>query len=338
MATINAAQTAAGGTEKRRLSLPRLAQGNIIQIFSLAAFLCVIGYFVLVARGFATPGNLENIAEQSTVLAILSFGMVIVIIGGGSDVIQGGIDLSLAANLGLSSAVFATVINAGGSDLVAVSLTLLTGVLIGVVNAFAVVVCGILPLLGTLAVMNICAGGELVLTQNSVVSVSSPLMNWLSGRGFGGISIFDYALLVASALLIVIIQYTPLGLRLYAVGGHREAARAAGLPAQLYITGSYLASGLCGAVAAILSVTRLSGSVPGSDDQLLSIVVAALLGVVLSRRLVPTISGALLSTLFIGCLINGFQLLGISSYWVNGVQGALILLVVALTSSIRRGT
>ena len=337
MSTINAAQTTAGPAETRRPSVPRFARGHIVQLGSLAAFLCVIAYFVFVARGFVSSGNLENIAEQSTILAILSFGMVIVIIGGGSDVIQGGIDLSLAANLGLSSAVFATVINAGGSDAVAVTLTLLTGLAIGAANAFAVVICGILPLLGTLAVMNICAGAELVLTQNTVVSVSSPLMGWLSGKGFGGISIFDYVLVVVSAFLILIIQYTPLGLRLYAVGGYREAARAAGLPVKLYIGGSYLASGLCGAVAAILSVTQLSGSVPGSDNQLLSIVVAALLGVVLSRRLVPTISGALVSTLFIGCLINGFQLLGISSYWVNGVQGALILLVVALTSSIRRG-
>jgi ribose transport system permease protein len=36
--------------------------------------------------------------------------------------------------------------------------------------------------------------------------------------------------------------------------------------------------------------------------------------------------------LFIGCLINGFQLLNVSSYWVNGVQGVLILFVVAVRS------
>jgi hypothetical protein len=50
----------------------------------------------------------------------------------------------------------------------------------------------------------------------------------------------------------------------------------------------------------------------------------------------PTIGGTFLSTLFVGCLISGFQLLNISSYWVSGVQGVLILLVVAATSVLRR--
>lgn len=35
--------------------------------------------------------------------------------------------------------------------------------------------------------------------------------------------------------------------------------------------------------------------------------------------------------MLVGVLINGFQLLNISSFWVDGVQGVLILLVVALS-------
>jgi ribose transport system permease protein len=66
------------------------------------------------------------------------------------------------------------------------------------------------------------------------------------------------------------------------------------------------------------------------------VVLTALLGVVFSRRLVASIPGTVLSALFIGCLINGFQLLNLSSYWVNGVQGVLILLVVTATTALRR--
>jgi ribose transport system permease protein len=82
----------------------------------------------------------------------------------------------------------------------------------------------------------------------------------------------------------------------------------------------------------VLLISRLSASTPGTGELLLSILAAALLGTVFSRRFVPTAGGTLLSTLFIGFLANGFQLLNVSSYWVNGVQGALILLVVAATS------
>lgn len=62
---------------------------------------------------------------------------------------------------------------------------------------------------------------------------------------------------------------------------------------------------------------------------------AALLGTVFSRRFVPTAGGTILSVLFIGFLANGFQLSGVSSCWVYGIQGALILLVVAVTSFAR---
>jgi ribose transport system permease protein len=101
---------------------------------------------------------------------------------------------------------------------------------------------------------------------------------------------------------------------------------------QAYLAGTYIGAGLLAALAAIVQAARLSGSSPGSGDILLSVVLTSLMSVVFSRRLLPSIGGTLLSVLFIGCLINGFQLLNVSSYWVNGVQGVLILFVVAVRS------
>lgn len=58
-------------------------------------------YFAIAAPGFRSFGNIANVLEQSAILGVLSFGMTIVMISGGSNVITGGIDLSLANNLGL---------------------------------------------------------------------------------------------------------------------------------------------------------------------------------------------------------------------------------------------
>jgi ribose transport system permease protein len=150
------------------------------------------------------------------------------------------------------------------------------------------------------------------------------------------IPVLAYVLVIVSVLATAIVQYTPIGLRLYAVGEFPEAARASGLPVKRFVAGSFLASGLCGGIAGILSVSYLSGSTTGAGEMLLPVVVIALLGSVFSRRLVPTITGTFLSAIFIGCLINGFQLLNISSTLVNGVQGVLILLVVSATTILRR--
>jgi ribose transport system permease protein len=307
-------------------------RSQIIRLGSIAALIAVFGYFAVVAPGFAGLGNLTNIAEQSTVLAILAFGMSIVILGGGADVIRGGIDLSLGANLGLCVAAYTVASNAGFSDSAAVGITLAAGAAVGLLNAIAVVGLGVLPLLATLAVMNICAGAELVLTQNTVLTANSPLLSTIAGASWLGLSMTDWVLVVTSLLLIGLVHGTRWGLRLQAVGGHRHAARASGLRVQAYLAGTYIGAGLLAALAAIVQAARLSGSSPGSGDILLSVVLTSLMSVVFSRRLQPSIGGTLLSVLFIGCLINGFQLLNVSSYWVNGVQGVLILFVVAVRS------
>ena len=74
---------------------------------SLLAFLAVLVFFSATAPFFLSFFNFTNVIAQSAILAILAFGMTVVIIGGGGNVVTGGIDLSVAANLGLCAAVYA---------------------------------------------------------------------------------------------------------------------------------------------------------------------------------------------------------------------------------------
>ena len=308
----------------------------ILRFGSLLVFAVILAAFALTAPYFLSVGNIGNVLGQSAISGILAIGLTIVLIAGGSNVVTGGIDLSLAANMGLSAAVYATLIQLGFSDPAATGAALLTGLSIGAVNAAAVVLAGIVPLLATLAVMNIAAGLELVLTQNTVVPASTDFLTAISSSDSFGIPFLAYILLGFAALAGAIIQYTPAGLRLYAVGEFPDAARAAGLPVKRLLAGAFIASGLCGGVAGILSVSYLSGSTTGSGEALLPVVVIALLGSVFSRRLVPTIPGTLISALFVGFLTNGFQLLNLPSTLVSGVQGLLILIVVSATTLLRK--
>ena len=303
-----------------------------VRIGAFAALGVILLYFAIFARGFTSTFNLLNVVEQSAILTVMAYGMTIVFIGTGTDVQKGGIDLSVAANAGLCAAIYVTCLKAGYSDFVALPVTFLVGVSIGLLNGLAVVTFRIMPLLATLAVMNIAAGLELTVTENSVVSGSSPTLNLLQSGKFIGASALVWLLVIVTIITGVLAHLTPFGTRLYAVGGFMEAARVAGLKTGRYVYFSYGFSGGCAAIAAIMIVSRLSASTPGTGLLLLPILAAALLGTVFSRRFVPTILGTLIASLFIGFLANGFQLLGISSYWVNGVQGALIILVVAVTS------
>ncbi|TAX43746.1 ABC transporter permease [Rhizobium leguminosarum] len=314
--------------------------GNIaaaaLRFGSLIAFAAILIIFSLTAPYFLSIGNIGNVLGQSAISGVLAIGLTIVLIAGGSNVVTGGIDLSLAANMGLSAAVYASLTQLGYGDATAIAATILTGALIGTVNAIAVVYAGIVPLLATLAVMNVVAGLELVLTGNTVLPASTPFLSALSASDPFGIPVLAYVLLGFTAITTAIVQLTPLGLRLYAVGEFPDAARAAGLPLRRLLAGAFVASGVSGGVAGILSVSYLSGSTTGAGEMLLPVVVTALLGSVFSRRLVPTITGTLLSALLVGFLVNGFQLLNISSTLVSGVQGVLILIVVSATTLLPR--
>lgn len=313
---------------------PRRAERKaaVIRWASVAALLLVFVFLAVDAPGFTTATNLADIVEQSAVPGLLALGLTIVIVAGGGDVITGGIDLSLGATLGLCVALYAVGINAGLADAVAVGMTLAAGLAVGALNGFAVTVLGVLPLLATLAVMNIAAGLELLLTQNTVISAQSGLLTAIGGNARFGLSVTSWVFVAVSALLLVLMHRTPWGLRLHAVGSHRLAARAAGLRTDAYVAASFAGSGLLASIAAILQAARLSGSSPGSGDLLLPVVLTSLLGAVFSRRLLPSIGGTVLGVLFIGALNNGFQLLNVSSYWISGVEGLLILVVVALRS------
>ncbi|MEB0207879.1 ABC transporter permease [Pseudomonas sp. CCC3.1] len=318
---------------------PRLSQRLgllVLRRGSLLAFLLILAVFAVSAPNFLSLTNIANVFAQSAILGILAFGLTCVVIGGGSNVVSGGLDLSLAANLGLCAAVYSSLNNAGFSAGQAIGLTLLCGLAVGALNGVSVVALRLPPLLATLASMNLIAGLELVLTQNSVLPTDSALLDTLANGVWLQVPALAWVLLVVAAGLGLLIQHSPYGLRLYAVGEYPEAARAAGLGVGRYVFSSYLLAGVCAALAAFCSASYFSGSTTGSGEMLLSVVAIAFLGVVFSRRLVANIPGTLLATLLLGFLINGFQLLNIASFWVNGVQGVLILLVVAMSSALRK--
>ena len=327
-------QTRAPGAMRRRSRAA--GPGEITRLLALLTVILVLAFFALTTRGFFSFWNVLNVVEQAAIPGILALAMAVVILTGGADVQKGGIDLSLAANMGLCAAILAVTLRLGWPEPAALAATLAAGTLIGALNGLAIVWLGILPLLATLAMSNIIGGLELVLTENTVIPASSPLLTMLAGGSFLGLSSLIWVLILVALALSLLLHLSPLGLRLSATGGHPAAARAAGINTASLRAASYAFAGFGAAFAAVLSVSRLSASSTGTGEMLLSILAAALLGTVFSRRGIPTVGGTLIAVLFIGFLSNGFQLRGLSSNWVSGVQGALILLVVTATALNRR--
>ncbi|EPN69672.1 ribose ABC transporter permease, partial [Pseudomonas syringae pv. actinidiae ICMP 19079] len=104
------------------------------------------------------------------------------------NVVSGGLDLSLAANLGLCAAVYSSLNNAGFEAWQAIALTLGCGLAVGAFNGLA-----------TLASMNLIAGLELVLTQNTVLATDSALLDSLASGAWLGVPALAWVLLSVAA-------------------------------------------------------------------------------------------------------------------------------------------
>jgi ribose transport system permease protein len=306
---------------------------SFLPYFGIALILLSTGIFALMSPYFFTPDNLLNILKQGSVVAIASFGLIYVIIVGGDDVVRGGIDLSIGATIGLVGSTTALVISLGQNVVIAICAGLVAALLVGLLNSVGVSVVGIRPLLVTLAIQGIATSADLVISNNSQIRVDHEFFVWLRDGSILSMPVSVVVLAISFASMWIVMSKTFIGVRSYAVGGNDVAAKVSGLNIKRYLFSSYLVASVFAWVAGILTMARLSGSTPGVGAiLLLDFLLAGFMSVIFSRRLVPNLPGALASALFISILNNGFILINIPTYWVSGIKGALILLVVSVSA------
>lgn len=295
-----------------------------------AIVVLVLAVFAVGSPHFLQWSNLASVLNQAAVFAIAGIGLAIVIITGGDDVLEGGIDLSIGAVAGLAGTVTAVAVAAGASVPAAAAGGLAIAVAVGAVNGAAVVL-GLRPLLATLATMGIATSLELVVSENIKVALDGELFLWLRQGSLLGL---PAAVLVLAAIAFVAwwaLGRTAWGVNSYAVGQNATAASVAGLAPARYRFTSYAISGLLGGIAGIILASRLSAAVPGIGTQiLLDIILVAYMSTVFSRRLVINVPGTVVAAVFVAGLANGLTLLGVASQWVGAAKGVLILLVLAV--------
>lgn len=294
--------------------------------------------FAACTTKFLSVENIINIFAQSSVLGVVACGMTVILIGGGTHVIKGGIDLSLASNMAFGAAVAAVVTQGGGNLWIAFLTGMAISVLIGLINAAAVTKLQVTPLLVTLSMMYILDGLTIAITKNSVVSIQTGFLNTIANESFLGIPVMVWIFILVAAVLYFVCNKTRYGNRLYATGGNPTAARTAGINVTKMVMSTYIIAGMTAAISGVLVNARLSGSVPGTAGTMfLDIMLIAYMSAIFSKRAIPNILGAVISAVFVGMLSNGFTLMGVQSYYVYAIKGLLILLSVSLTSFRTKG-
>lgn len=303
-------------------------QGWFARFMRSPAFYPLVGLIVVTicmifaSDKFLTSANLENIARQVSINAIIAVGMTCVIL-------TGGIDLSVGPVMALSGTLTAALLVAGVPGPIAIMAGLLLGAAFGIGNGVFVACLKMPPIIVTLATMGIARGLGLMYTNGYPVS---GLPEWFSffGRGeFLGIQIPILAMVLVYIAAFILLQHTPIGRYIYAIGGNEEAVRLSGVRAPRYKLLVYGISGLTAAVAGLLLTSRLMSGQPNAG---VSFELDAIAAVVLGGAAIAGGRGAILGTLvgamLLGVLNNGLNLMSVSPYVQSVIKGAIILLAI----------
>ncbi|TKI06155.1 autoinducer 2 ABC transporter permease LsrD [Martelella alba] len=250
-------------------------------------------------------------------------------------IISGGIDISFAATVGLCAIALGVLFQSGVPLAAAIPLTLMLGLLCGLLNAGLILYTGVNPLVITLGTLYLYGGSALLL---------SGLAGATGYEGIGGFpsAFTDFANLTLAglpmplslflALLLgfwLLTHRTRLGRHVFVIGQNPRAARYNAVPASRTLCAVYGLTGLASAVAAIL-MTSYFGSARSDlgGTLLMPAITAAVLGGANIYGGSGSILGTALATLLVGFLQQGLQMAGIASQVSSALSGALLILVV----------
>jgi ribose/xylose/arabinose/galactoside ABC-type transport system permease subunit len=308
-------------TQTRLTVSPSLWRAGLTLLFFAGLVLVIFTY----SPNFFRVGNLVNVLVQTAMVAILATGMTVVMVGG-------GIDLSLPANMALSGILGSMVMVATGGIALGCVVMILAGVMIGALNGIAVAYLRMIPFVVTLAMMSVC-GGLSVWITNSVSISDQPgaFYDLVLSRPFG-IPAPILVMLAVVALGQVVMGQTRFGRAIYAIGTNAAAARISRVPVQRTLFLSYALAGLMAGIAAVVITARLGSASAnvGNDSVILDVVTACVIGGVSIYGGVGRPLGALFGALFVLILGNVLNLIGISFFVGLMLKGAVIIVLVAL--------
>ncbi len=274
---------------------------------TVIALLLAIGLFVLgglVHPGFANYSLAINILRLAAFLGVVAAGQTLVIIGGGE-----GIDLSVGSVITLGAILVYQVAN--GSDVMvlpALIVALVVGVGIGAVNGLGITLLRIPPLVMTLGMAGVVQGLILVVTQGRLTGATAPLMVALITSPLA----FEIPGVVLIWLLLGIVMWmllerTPYGKQLFAIGVNRTTARLSGVRVPAILVLTYALSGMLAALAGfvLLGYTQRVFLNLGADYTLPSVAAVVVGGTLLAGgqgSYLGTMAGALVLTILTSLL------------------------------------
>lgn len=293
--------------------------------FLLLFFILLVGLIggSLINPFFRTWLNFSNLFGQSMILIILSLGQLIVIIAG-------GIDISSGALMAATSVIGLTIMTEYNQPpIIGVLVMIAFGILVGTVNPLLVLKARVDPFVVTIGMMLILEGVALVVSPKPF-GPSPQIFKVLFSSDLFGFPSAMILLLILLVLFGLLLRYTTLGRRFYAVGENRINSFNAGINVNRVIFLSYMFCSLMSVLAATYTLGRFGAADPvlGPGMELEAIATVLIGGATLAGGR-GSILGTVIGVFVLGVLANLLSLMDINVWYQEVIRGVLLLLIIA---------
>lgn len=297
---------------------------RLLPVFGLPILmvLLIILFSILLPKTFPTMLNLRSILSDKSIIALLSLAAMIPMVAGRIDLTVGyGIVLWHILAISLQTLY-------GIPWPMAVLIVLMLGAFVGFLNGLLVEIAKIDSFIATLGTGTILYALALWHTGGRQMVGALPEGFYaLSGTFVFGLPVTAYYVLLISISIWLLLEYTPVGRFLYAIGANPRAAQLNGIPTRKFVIGAFISSGLLTALTGVLLAAKLRiGQASVGLEFLLPALVGAFLGSTTIKPGRVNVWGTIVGVAILAVGISGIQQFG-GSFWVEPMFNGLTLLI-----------
>lgn len=286
----------------------------------LIVLLGVIIAFLVISPGFRSASSIYGLLEQLAFIGVVAMGLAV-------TMIAGELDLSVASMAAVAGVV---AIHAAEYGLVVALLAgTATGLLLGLAQGYAIAKLGINSLVFTVGTLVLLRGLAYILSDDSPVVLKDFEISDPFHLRFGVFSLASIIAILVLAGIGVFLAVTRPGRNIYAIGGARHEAIAAGVPPKRSLVLSFGISGACSALAGTMACLKGGSAAPeGFPELMLLAVSAALIGGIGLYGGTGNLWHVLIGVGIAGGITVGMSTVAGPSYLRNLVLGSLLIVLL----------
>lgn len=285
--------------------------------------LMVILLSIINPKAFYSSINLRGILNAFTINLTPALGMTVLLI-------SGGFDLSIGANLSLTTVIIGILLKGSNTPIfLAIIIGLLCATAFGLVNGVIVGKIGVNPFITTLATMYIISSLALVVSGGDTISGFPKQFTNLARYQLLTIPLAVYIVLIIFIIFYILLKKNRFFRHTFLVGDNERAARLVGIKTVKLKIILYVVMGFIAGLAGLIYITRFNYANPVGVESLgFTAATAAIIGGASIRGGKGSIIGTFFGVLLIRLIDDAMVLLKINTVWTSFVTGILLFMVV----------